>query len=142
MFIRSEVIRFGLFLFSEKSENSHMSNRYHFEKWLGYLPPNPAMIRFNLESEGYQVFQWSERPGAFYGPHKHEQDQVHWVMSGCLEITVKNVGVFRLGPGDRDFMPAETYHAAEVIGDEPVLYFIGEKLPPPKKKRGRPKKVK
>lgn len=44
-----------------------------------------------------------------------------------------------LEAGDRDFMPAETYHSARVIGDEAVLYLVGE-LTPAKKTRGRPKK--
>ena len=30
--------------------------------------------------------------------------------------------------GDRDFMPAGTYHSARVAGDEPVMYLVGEKM--------------
>ena len=40
---------------------------------------------------------------------------------------------------DRDFMPAGTYHSARVLGEEQLLYLIGEKLPE-KRRRGRPKK--
>jgi outer membrane biosynthesis protein TonB len=63
-------------------------------------------------------------------------------VSGRLEIQVKDVGAFQLGPGDRDFMPAETWHIAEVLGDEPVLYFVGIKqpLPPAKVKPKTPKR--
>ena len=102
--------------------------------------PNPAMLRFRMEADGYRVFQWSDRQGAFYGTHSHREDQSHWIISGRLEITVEGSGVYILEAGDRDFMPAETHHTARVIGDEPVVYLIGEKLPPPKKKRGRPRK--
>ncbi|HLA94629.1 MAG TPA: cupin domain-containing protein [Pyrinomonadaceae bacterium] len=112
-----------------------MADTYRFEKWRGFAPPNPAMLRFTLDNEGYRTFMWSDRPRMFYGPHKHEENQTHWVISGCIEITVKNVGVFRLEAGDRDFMPANTIHAVEVIGDDPVLYLIGEKIAPTKKKR-------
>jgi quercetin dioxygenase-like cupin family protein len=49
------------------------------------------------------------------------------VISGTLELTVEKFGTFILEKGDRDLMPAGTYHSARVIGDEPVIYLIGEK---------------
>lgn len=80
-----------------------------------------------MESEGYSVYQWSDRAGAIYSEHSHSNDQSHWVISGSLELTVKYIGTFILNAGDRDFMPANTYHSARVIGDESVVYLIGEK---------------
>jgi quercetin dioxygenase-like cupin family protein len=62
-----------------------------------------------------------------YGNHIHDEDQTHWILSGSLELTVERVGTFELNPGDRDFMPARTYHTARVIGDEPVMYLVGVK---------------
>lgn len=118
-----------------------MPERYRVEKWSRFGSPNAAMLRFEMERDGYRVYQWSDHPGTFYGPHKHEEDQSHWIISGKLEITVKGGGVHHLESGDRDFVPAQTYHAAEVIGDEPVIYLVGEKLPV-KKKRGTPRKIK
>jgi len=56
----------------------------------------------------------------------HADDQSHWVVSGRLELMVEGYGTFVLEAGDRDFMPAGTYHSARVLGDEPVLYLIGE----------------
>jgi len=100
---------------------------YRVERWKEVYPPNPAMLRLLLVREGYEVFQWADRPRAFYGAHKHPEDQCHWIISGKLEIHVKDVGTFQLSAGDRDFMPAETYHTAEVLGDEPVVYLIGIK---------------
>jgi hypothetical protein len=44
-----------------------------------------------------------------------------------LELQVEGVGAVTLNPGDRDFMPAGTYHSARVIGNQPVVYLIGEK---------------
>ncbi|MGQ0540531.1 MAG: cupin domain-containing protein, partial [Blastocatellia bacterium] len=105
-----------------------MAEKYRVERWRKPHAPNPAMLRLALVSEGYAVFQWCDQPRTFYGPHKHAEDQSHWVVSGQLEIYVKGSGTFHLGPGDRDFMPAETYHTAQVLGDEPVLYLIGKKL--------------
>ena len=59
--------------------------------------------------------------------HFHNEAQSHWIISGQLEITVQSVGTFLLKAGDRDFMPANTYHSARVIGEEPVMYLIGSR---------------
>lgn len=103
-----------------------MSN-YKVEKWSNTHAPNPAMLRHVLVSEGYSVYQWCDQPNAVYGEHKHSTDQSHWIISGALELTIEKIGTFTLKAGDRDFMPANTYHSARVIGDEPVVYLIGEK---------------
>ncbi len=86
------------------------------------------MLRHMLVSEGYRVYQWSDEPETFYADHFHNDDQSHWVISGSLELTVERVGTFILEAGDRDFMPAGTYHSVRVIGEEPVTYLIGEKF--------------
>lgn len=104
-----------------------MAEKYRVEKWKQACPPNPALLRIKLEQEGFRVMQWTDRAGAFYGPHKHGEDQSHCIISGTLEITVNN-RAFTLEAGDRDFMPADTYHTARVFGDEPVFYLIGEKV--------------
>ena len=107
-----------------------MPGEYRIDRWREIYSPNSAMLRLMLARDGYDVFQWSDRPGSMYGLHKHSEDQSHWIVSGQLEITVENVGTFLLDPGDRDFMPAETYHSARVIGDESVIYLIGIKSSP------------
>ena len=81
-----------------------------------------------MTAEGYGVFGWSDQPGTTYGVHKHATHQSHWIISGALELEVQGVGTVTLNPGDRDFMPAGTYHSARVLGDEPVVYLIGEKV--------------
>ena len=120
-----------------------MVDSYRIERWKQPYPPNPAAFRYHLGNEGYTVYQWADRAGMTYGPHKHEEEQSHWVVSGSLELSILNVGVFVLGPGDRDFLPAGTYHSARVLGDEPVLYLVGEKqkpVKPQKARRNGPKK--
>ncbi len=102
-----------------------MAAEYKIERWKEVTPPNPAMLRMLLVQEGYDVFQWSDSPEAVYAQHKHDEDQSHWIISGTLELSVERIGVFELGPGDRDHMPAGTYHSARVISDEPVMYLIG-----------------
>ena len=81
-----------------------------------------------MKREGYSVFQWSDRPQATYALHKHERDQSHWIISGAFELTIETVGTFVLRSGDRDFMPAGTYHSARVVSSEPIVYLIGEKI--------------
>lgn len=124
-----------------------MAFDYRVERWKEPYPPNPAMLRLELVGEGYDVFQWADRPNTSYGSHKHPQAQSHWIVSGNLEIVVERVGRYVLGPGDRDFMPADTYHTARVLGNEPVVYLVGElnrptAAEPPKPKRGRKPKTK
>ena len=102
-----------------------MTSAYRVEKWPQVYSPNPAELRNLLTVEGYYVFQWRDPPGTAYTSHFHNEDQVHWVISGTLEISVKQVGVFLLEAGDRDFMPGGTYHEARVVGDEHVVYLVG-----------------
>jgi mannose-6-phosphate isomerase-like protein (cupin superfamily) len=104
-----------------------MPTGYRVEKWQEVFAPNPAMLRHFMTVDGYQVFQWSDEPGMEYGSHMHGEDQSHWIISGSLELSVQGVGVFVLEPGDRDFMPAGTYHSARVLGEEPVMYLVGAK---------------
>jgi quercetin dioxygenase-like cupin family protein len=121
--------------------------KFRVERWRNVYKPNAAMLRLKLEQEGYTVYQWGDQPGMFYGQHKHPEPQSHWIISGSLEITVGGRS-YVLEAGDRDFLEAETYHTARVVGDTAVIYLIGEKREvkpveppaPPKRKRGRPKK--
>lgn len=100
---------------------------YRVERWEKDTAPRTGELRTALESEGYGVFAWSDPPGRTYAAHAHGEDQSHWIISGRLELTVDGFGTFTLEPGDRDFMPAGTVHAARVIGNEPVVYLIGAK---------------
>lgn len=104
-----------------------MPVNYRVERWNELIAPLPAMLRLRLTNEGYNVFQWCDNPGMIYGTHMHAEDQTHWIISGTLEITVESVGTFELALGDRDFLPANTYHCARVLGEEPVHYLIGSK---------------
>jgi quercetin dioxygenase-like cupin family protein len=96
------------------------------EHWSELTPPDAQELKTRLQSEGYSVFQWSDAPGTKYGPHAHAEDQSHWILSGELEMRV-GYETYILGPGDRDFLPANTMHSAFVPGDQPVTYLIGAK---------------
>jgi quercetin dioxygenase-like cupin family protein len=105
-----------------------MKPDYRIEKWMEVYAPNVAMLRLTLEREGYRVFQWCDQAGKIYPNHSHGEDQTHWIISGELELTIENYGTIILAAGDRDFIPANTYHSARVLGEERVLYLIGEKI--------------
>ena len=96
------------------------------EKWGEANQPDAVELKRRLQSEGYSVFQWSDAPGTKYGPHAHAEDQSHWIISGALELRVGHE-IYTLGPGDRDFLPANTMHSAFVPGAAPVVYLIGAK---------------
>ncbi len=96
------------------------------ERWNETEKPDAEALRQRLQDEGYSVFHWSDSPGTVYGPHSHSEDQSHWILSGALELKVGDE-TYTLRSGDRDFLPANTTHAAFVPGDEPVRYLIGAK---------------
>lgn len=108
-----------------------MASEYRVERWSESSPPDADTLRRIMADEGFSVFQWTDQAGTSYGLHKHSTDQSHWIISGALELEVQQVGTVTLNPGDRDYMPAGTYHAARVIGDEPLVYLIGENFEEP-----------
>lgn len=96
------------------------------EYWGGTEPPDARRLRRRLELEGYSVSEWTARPGAYYPPHSHPEDQSHWVLSGALTLAVEGEE-YTLRAGDRDYLPAWTVHEARVEGGEPVVYLVGAK---------------
>ena len=96
------------------------------ERWNEDGPPHADDLRQRLQSEGYSVFQWSDAPGTRYGAHAHAEDQSHWILSGKLKLRV-GAETYTLRAGDRDYLPAHTYHSAFVPDDGPVTYLIGAK---------------
>jgi len=94
------------------------------KRWAGPGRPDARELRARLEAEGYSVLEWSDEPGTSYASHAHPEDQSHWIISGELELTIAGHS-YTLGAGDRDFLPANTTHAAFVPGKGPVRYLIG-----------------
>lgn len=95
-------------------------------RWNESSVPNAEDLRARLEREGYSVSEWSDAPGTVYESHVHDSDQTHWIVSGELEFIVEGE-TYQLRAGDRDFLPANTAHAAVVSETEPVRYLIGVK---------------
>ena len=105
-----------------------MLTEYKVVRWREFERPDPKLLRRILIEEGFGVFEWSDAPGTTYNTHMHSTDQSHWIISGVLELQVDGIGTVTLNPGDRDIMPANTYHSARVVGDASVVYLIGEKV--------------
>lgn len=98
---------------------------YRIERWSDDSAPDAAELAGRMRAEGFDVFQWSDGVGSVYTDHEHDEDQSHWIISGSLELIVKDVGTIVLNAGDRDLMPAGTVHSARVLGAKPVFYLIG-----------------
>jgi quercetin dioxygenase-like cupin family protein len=105
--------------------------RYKLERWNEHRKPNAAALLYRLHKEGYDVMDWTDAPGTVYPPHLHTEDQCHWVISGELQLMV-GPETYTLSAGDRDFLLANTLHAAFVPGEEPVRYLVGVKHNRPK----------
>ena len=99
---------------------------FEVKRWQDTQPPDVVRLRRRLESEGFTVSEYTDAPGNVYDSHSHEDDQTHWIISGEAEFEVDGQK-YHLGPGDRDFLPANTEHAAVVLGNEPVRYLVGVK---------------
>jgi mannose-6-phosphate isomerase-like protein (cupin superfamily) len=99
------------------------------ELWKEPYQPNPAMLRFLLSNEGLIVYQWCDHPNSMRATHKNDKDQTYWIISGNLEIKFSKTNeTYVLKTGERGFIPAETYYSSSVVGEESVLYLIGEKI--------------
>jgi quercetin dioxygenase-like cupin family protein len=96
------------------------------ERWSEAKAPEERVLRERMEAEGYSVFEWSDSAGTVYRPHKHPEDQSHWIVSGELELRIGDEA-YTLRAGDRDFLAANTTHSALVRGSEAVVYLIGVK---------------
>ena len=101
---------------------------FQIVRWQQHFAPNAANLQWQMEREGFRVFRWCDRPEAIFALHKHNEDQSHWVISGSLELMIENIGTYVLEAGDRDFLPAHSWHSARVLGEEPVIYLVGEKI--------------
>jgi quercetin dioxygenase-like cupin family protein len=93
--------------------------------WDGARPPTERALRDRLETEGYEVFLWSDGPGAVYTPHAHRHDESIWVVAGEISFGIGG-RTFRLGPGDRLLLPRGTVHTA-AAGAGGATYLVGER---------------
>lgn len=93
--------------------------------WTAGQSVDAVALRRQLAAEGFDVWSWTDSPGADYQAHSHDHDESLWMVAG--EITFgADAREFRLGPGDRLMLPKGTVHTARA-GAAGATYLIGEK---------------
>jgi len=93
--------------------------------WRGGEAPRQEELRAALEQEGFSVFTWSDAPGASYEPHRHEEDESLWMITGEMSFEVDGRR-YDLSTGDRLMLPARTEHSA-LAGPRGATYLIGQR---------------
>lgn len=81
-------------------------------------------LKRQLQSEGFDAYQWTGRPGGAYLDYIHTQDEVVCVLSGTADVKVADEQG-TVEPGDRMDVPANTYHSITVTGGEPLVVLTG-----------------
>jgi quercetin dioxygenase-like cupin family protein len=107
---------------SRKVATSHLSYGVaHF------VPGDGAVDRQrlidSLRTEGLDVTEWTDDPGATYPEHSHEHREVRVVLTGAMTISAGGRS-FVLGPGDRIDLDAHEAHVA-AVGPAGVAYLAG-----------------
>lgn len=78
-----------------------------------------------LTREGhFNIFEWSDAPGAEYPWHTHPANEVRWILKGSILIGTET-GEFILRAGDRLDVEADTRHWAKT--DEGVTYVCASR---------------
>ncbi len=78
-----------------------------------------------LTKEGYfNIFKWCDEKDRIYPLHKHQYNEVRWIISGKLQIDEGDSSIL-LKAGDRMESKANTPHSAYARTD--VCYICGSK---------------
>ena len=91
--------------------------------WLEQNDDTDALKK-QLQSEGFDAYQWTGRPGGAYLDYIHSQDEVVCVLSGTADVKVAD-DHDTVKRGDRVDVPANTYHSLTVTSSEPLVVLTG-----------------
>ncbi|WP_346290449.1 cupin domain-containing protein [Sphaerothrix gracilis] len=83
-------------------------------------PLSESALRQKLQAKGYRVSRYTYAPGTTFPPHIHSIDKIDAVLSGRFRMSMQGQSVI-LAAGDMLAVPGGESHAAEVVGDEPVV---------------------
>lgn len=83
-------------------------------------PLSEQAMRRKLEQRGYGVTRYTYSPGTSFPEHTHSIDKIDAVLAGRFCMSMHGQAVI-LEPGDCLAVPRGTPHAAEVVGEEPVV---------------------
>lgn len=79
-----------------------------------------VMLTANQTNGRYSIIDETFKPGMKTPSHQHGyHSETFMVLSGTMKWTVAGE-IDVIGPGDLVYIPPDTSHAAEVVGDEPV----------------------
>lgn len=81
-------------------------------------------LKRHLQSEGFEAYEWTGRPGGAYLDYIHSQDEVVCVLSGTAQVKVADAHG-TVERGDRIDVPANTYHSITVTSTEPLVVLTG-----------------
>ena len=90
------------------------------------IPLTEDEAEARLHQEGYESFRWYDVPGSSYPRHRHSDDECIWILKGEITFAVGDQE-FKLGPGDRLYLKAETPHTAQVPLTAGVTYLVGRR---------------
>jgi len=93
--------------------------------WSGSAAPDEGALRATLEREGFDVFAWTDPPGAPYTEHAHDHDESLWCVAGEITFGAGDAELV-LAPGDRLMLPSGTRHTART-GAAGATYLIGQR---------------
>lgn len=86
-----------------------------------------AALKRKLQRLGYSVCRYVYPPGTSFSDHSHSADKMDAVVSGRFKMVIDGRETV-LEAGDMLAVPAGVVHAAEVVGNEPVISLDGVKL--------------
>lgn len=73
-----------------------------------------------LEQMGYLCTRYTYPKGTFFPDHSHNTDKIDAVLKGQFKINMEGKSII-LKAGDYIYVPMNTIHSAEVIGEESVV---------------------
>lgn len=95
-------------------------------RWNKPKKPTLEVLQAMLRNEGLDFELYADRPGTKYGRHKHPFEDFIVIVSGKMKlITAANEWIMK--PGDRITLPPNTFHSAEMVGNEEVQYLSAAK---------------
>lgn len=97
-------------------------------RWNKETTPSLETLRLALAQQGFQVSEWTDKPGTVYPVHQHATLQVRWIVRGKLRVGLPEQDLeITLGAGDRMELEPNELYWADVEDGEPVIYLVGVK---------------
>jgi quercetin dioxygenase-like cupin family protein len=83
------------------------------------ITPEGAERRVLSHGAGLMLVEFTFKAGIVAPMHSHPHEQVGYVVSGALELTMEGYGAQRLGPGASYYVPPGTMHGVTIL--EPTV---------------------